>query len=81
MTLGFSLIGDADGVFGRTTEWAWAVREFQIYARMEILARIDPDLKDKIPDTHDFLKLIEVKNDDRYTGPISGVVRQLVKIT
>jgi hypothetical protein len=75
LALGFSLIGNADGVFGRTTEWA--VREFQIYARMEFVARIDPDLKDKIPDTHDFLKLIEVKNDDRYTGPnnpLSGVV-------
>jgi hypothetical protein len=72
LTLGFSLIENADGVFGRTTEWA--VREFQIYAKMEFVARIDPDLKDKIPDTHDFLKLIEVKNDDRYTGPISGVV-------
>jgi hypothetical protein len=72
LTLGFSLIGNADGVFGRTTEWA--VREFQIYAKMEFVARIDPDLKDKIPDTHDFLKLIEVKNDDRYTGTISGVV-------
>ena len=37
--LGFLLVGNPDGVLGRKTEWA--VREFQIYAKMEYVAKED----------------------------------------
>ena len=35
--LGFAIVGEADGVFGRRT--AWALREFQIYSGMRGGAR------------------------------------------
>ena len=38
-TLGFLFIANADGDFGRTTEWA--VREFQIYAAMANVAQVN----------------------------------------
>ncbi|SNS58976.1 peptidoglycan-binding domain-containing protein [Pseudomonas segetis] len=37
-TLGFAIIGSPDGSFGKSSEWA--VREFQIYARMPHVARV-----------------------------------------
>jgi len=37
-TLGFTIIGTPDGSFGKSSEWA--VREFQIYARMAHVARV-----------------------------------------
>src|SRR5690606_28273532 len=37
--LGFAVISSPDGDFGRYTQWA--VREFQIYARMERVAALD----------------------------------------
>ncbi|GBL54783.1 hypothetical protein PCLA_03r0059 [Pseudomonas citronellolis] len=37
-TLGFAIIGTPDGGFGKSSEWA--VREFQIYARMTHAARV-----------------------------------------
>src|SRR5690554_6816200 len=37
--LGFAVISSPDGDFGRYTQWA--VREFQIYARMERVATLD----------------------------------------
>src|SRR5690349_8623943 len=40
LELGFSLVGTADGIFGSMTEWA--VREFQIYAKMPFLAQEIP---------------------------------------
>lgn len=62
--LGFAILGDPDGDFGRTTEWA--VRKFQIYAKMRFLA---------IQATADprYLAGLEL-NLHHYAGPISGVV-------
>ena len=37
--LGFLIVGSPDGGFGKLSEWA--VREFQIYASMENVARLD----------------------------------------
>lgn len=37
-TLGFSIVGVPSGVFDRNTEWA--LRELQIYAKMDLVARI-----------------------------------------
>lgn len=37
-TLGFAIVGTPDGGFGKASEWA--VREFQIYARMAHVARV-----------------------------------------
>lgn len=39
-TLGFSIVGAPSGDFDRATRWA--VREFQIYAKMETVARVRP---------------------------------------
>ncbi len=84
--LGFALVGTPDGDFGRKTEQA--VREFQIYAGMEYIARVkasapatqrvDAHLAAQLgPTTATTLSqyvdsLEQVCNNARYTGPISG---------
>jgi hypothetical protein len=71
--LGFRIVGESsDGVFGRNAEWA--VREFQIYAKMEFVARDIAKEKASLSSIPDYLRLVEQKNDDRYSGAVSGVV-------
>lgn len=85
-TLGFLLVGTPNGSFSKNTEWA--VREFQIYAKMAQVARI----KAGVPPVqqgpahlvtqlgqdgdHSFYvnSLESVANDAVYGGPVSGVV-------
>ncbi len=71
MTLGFRIVGEANGIFDLQTEWA--VREFQIYAKMEYAAREDPDASGSYVN-----RLSQVENpvDLRYNGPVSGVVNE-----
>jgi len=64
--LGFAIIGNPDGDFGRTTEWA--VREFQIYAKMRFLAI------QATADPRYLAGLEQALNLYHYAGPISGVV-------
>jgi hypothetical protein len=66
--LGFHLVGDADGIFGRHTEWA--VRELQIYATMPRVAK--QDVTQASARYVDMLSAVH--NDLPYGGPISGVV-------
>lgn len=40
-TLGFAIVGSPDGSFGKSSEWA--IREFQIYARISHVARVKED--------------------------------------
>jgi hypothetical protein len=70
-TLGFALVGNDDGSFGRQVEWA--VREFQIYAGMPKLAREKDEPAGPPPYSR---RLEQVKNPRRYTGPVSGVVNE-----
>lgn len=65
--LGFSLVGTPDGELGRHTEWA--VREFQIHARMPKVAHELPMSSERYLD-----RLEAVANDSPYSGPVSGVV-------
>ncbi|BBH71870.1 hypothetical protein ACTI_85550 [Actinoplanes sp. OR16] len=65
--LGFHIAGPATGTFGLRTEWA--VREFQIYAKMAHLAAEDDSAAARYAD-----RLRQVANTDAYTGPVSGVV-------
>ena len=69
MALGFRIVGEANGIFNLQTEWA--VREFQIYAKMEYIAREDPEALGSYVN-----RLSQVKNELRYDGPISGVVNK-----
>ncbi len=78
--LGFRIVGKEPdkgytGNFDRLTEWA--VREFQIYAGMKRGARINFKLT-AIPESYDFIRLteVEIPENKRYEGPISGVVNQ-----
>jgi hypothetical protein len=63
--LGFKIVGVADGDFGAKTEWA--VREFQIYAKMRFIALQTPDDNLEYVD-----QLSQALNLLYYTGPISG---------
>lgn len=63
--LGFVLVGEPDGVYGRSTQIA--VREFQIYAKMDFVAA-ELRAADRYVD-----RLSSVPNTLRYAGPVSGV--------
>jgi hypothetical protein len=66
--LGFALVGSADGIFGRQTEWA--VREFQIYAKMDNIAQ-----QTSVGVFARYLdSLAQVPNTSKYPGNVSGVV-------
>jgi hypothetical protein len=67
--LGFWLVGPTDGDFCPRT--VWAVREFQIYAKMERVAKEKP-----APGSMRYADMLEPveTGDARYTGPVSGVV-------
>jgi hypothetical protein len=68
--LGFLLVGTPDGSFGRATEWA--VREFQIYAKM---ANVAQEVGPGPTAAAGYLdRLSQVANTQRYTGPVSGVL-------
>jgi peptidoglycan hydrolase-like protein with peptidoglycan-binding domain len=64
-TLGFKILGVPDGGFGRRT--TWAVREFQIYAKMASVA------KWTLGEPSYVACLSATPNDRRYTGNIGGV--------
>lgn len=68
-TLGFLLAPEPDGEFGLETQWA--VREFQIYAKMERVAR--EDTASEATAYADRLSQVPT-GKHRYTGPVSGVV-------
>lgn len=69
--LGFDVVGGADGQAGRKTQWA--IREFQIYAGMERVAReIAGHASHRYVDR---LEAVET-GASRYTGPISGVLNE-----
>lgn len=71
--LEFKIVGTPDGDFGRRTEWA--VREFQIYAKMPYLAREDAR------GTGNYLdRLSQTVNVLPYTGPISGVANIATRV-
>jgi len=87
-TLGFLVVGTPDGGFGRQT--AWAVREFQVYARMAQVARVRANapanaqqgahLVAALGQMQGALRSVyvdsleQVANGAVYQGPISGVV-------
>lgn len=65
--LGFRLVGEPSGTFGRLTYWA--LREFQIYAAMDQVAKEDAAQETVYAD-----RLSAVPTGaQRYDGPISGV--------
>jgi hypothetical protein len=66
--LGFKIAGEPDGGFGRQT--MWAVREFQAYAAMEVVAKEGQTGEAVYADR---LRPV-VTGAFRYSGPISGVV-------
>jgi hypothetical protein len=66
--LGFTMIDAAENDFGRTTDWA--VREFQIYAKMPNTARW---LRDTFPYA-DGLEQVSVPSDQLYAGDPTGLV-------
>jgi hypothetical protein len=68
--LGFRIVGTPDGVFTRPV--TWAVREFQIYAKMQHVAQ-EAAITATSP-TRYVERLTRVANTDRYTGPVSGMV-------
>lgn len=70
--LGFTLVGPDNGVFGRPVEWA--VREFQIYAKMNNVAQEVPAAPTAPARYVD--RLSGVANTQRYTGAVSGVVNR-----
>lgn len=72
-TLGFTLVGAADGAFGRKTQWA--VREFQIHAKMEHIAREAQPRADASPPPY-LDRLTRATNSLRYDGPVSGVANE-----
>jgi len=67
--LGFLLAPEPNGVFDLKTEWA--VREFQIYAKMDRVAR--EDTTSQAPEYGDRLSQVPT-GAHRYSGPVSGVV-------
>lgn len=73
--LGFHIVGNPDGDFGLKT--FWAVREFQIYAKMDFVAKETPGAPDYVD------RLTRVENKKKYFGPVSGVAnaftRELIK--
>jgi hypothetical protein len=66
--LGFLLIAEPDGTFGRFT--FWAVREFQAYAAM---AQVGQETAMDEPIYADRLSPVST-GEHRYQGPVSGVV-------
>jgi peptidoglycan hydrolase-like protein with peptidoglycan-binding domain len=66
--LGFVMIDPAESTFGTTTDWA--VREFQIYAKLPTTARW---LRDTVPYA-DGLERVTVLPDQTYPGESTGLV-------
>lgn len=86
--LGFLLVGNPDGDYGRKT--FEAVKEFQIYAGMEQVARVRPNAGRNLQRAAHLVaqvgqagavsayvsSLESVRNAQRYTGPVSGLVNE-----
>ncbi|NTX12489.1 peptidoglycan-binding protein [Myxococcus sp. CA056] len=66
--LGFLIGGTPDGAFGLGTDWA--VREFQIYSKMENVAQEDT----ANTSTNYVERLSQVANTQIYQGAVSGIV-------
>jgi murein DD-endopeptidase MepM/ murein hydrolase activator NlpD/peptidoglycan hydrolase-like protein with peptidoglycan-binding domain len=80
-TLGFAINFDREGEFDLKTKWA--VREFQLHAKLPRVARDDRE-PGQPQDAKPYVEhLKSVPNDSPYRGPISGVAnrrtRRLVK--
>ena len=73
--LGFALQGVPSGTFDEETEWA--VREFQIYAGMEYV--LQDTLSGKARHYENLAG--PISNNDRYDGPVSGVVNAKTRQT
>jgi len=71
LDLGFALVGTASGTFDKWTRWA--VRELQSYAKGGHVAR-DTQPAPMPARYSDSLESVAVPADQRYTGPVSGVV-------
>lgn len=71
LELGFSVVGTATGVFDRNCRWA--VRELQSYAKGTHVAR-DGQPSPRPPRYSESLESVSVPSDQRYAGPVSGVV-------
>jgi peptidoglycan hydrolase-like protein with peptidoglycan-binding domain len=85
-SLGFLIVGTPSGNFDRNTEWA--VREFQIYAKMDLVARVKTGVAvqgahivaaanghDTATNLSEYVASLEsTGNTAPYAGPISGVV-------
>ncbi|MEM7130404.1 MAG: peptidoglycan-binding protein [Chloroflexota bacterium] len=76
-TLGFGIVGNADGGFGRRSEWA--VREFQIYAKMSHTAQEANAQPAGTTRYIDRLSQVEIPAAHRYTGPVSGVTNRATR--
>lgn len=74
--LGFQVTGALDGHFDRRTQWA--VRELQIYARMERVAR--EDAASNAARYADRLSPVDT-GGERYAGPVSGAVNAATRAT
>lgn len=70
--LGFKIVGTPNGKFEMSTEWA--VREFQIYAKMPFIAKETGGGGSYVD------RLSRTVNILPYTGPISGVVNLATRI-
>ena len=68
--LGFSCVGAPDGIAGRMT--ALAVREFQIYARLNTVARELAGDPGALPPRY-VDRLRQTRNGKPYRGPITGI--------
>jgi peptidoglycan hydrolase-like protein with peptidoglycan-binding domain len=72
--LGFRIVGTLDGAFGRRTEWA--VREFQIYAKMKHVAV--ENTTSTAARYVDRLRRVAT-GGARYTGYVSGIVNRATR--
>lgn len=64
---GFAIVGKPDGSFGARTEFA--LREFQIYARLQNVAHLKPN---PTPSS-DYADTLEtISNQDPHRGPVTG---------
>ncbi len=76
-TLGFLIVGEPTGEFDLKTEWA--VREFQIYAKMETVAKLKEGLPDEVRQGADAVKLLGQKKGSN--PPVSVYVDSLESVT
>jgi hypothetical protein len=73
-TLGFSIVGEPDGKFGPSCEWA--VREFQIYASMSQVARVRPEKTGQLLLNSNGLP-ITIENNNVYYDSAANIVNKV----